>query len=59
MAHTHSASIGTSHMTVVLDTRNTGVSRQISAAQSGFPHIRVASRYVPSTAATAGSRKNA
>src|SRR3989304_2187004 len=56
-AHTQNASIIMSDMTVVLETMKTGQSSVARAAISGSVQKRNARKYVPKTAATAGTRK--
>src|SRR5438552_3528897 len=56
-AHTHSASIRMSHITLLAETRTPGVSSASAAAVKGELVKRCANRYVPRTSASAG-RKN-
>src|SRR4051794_18050961 len=44
IAHVHANSIGTSDIIVVADTRNAGEKSINSAASSGLPHMRLASK---------------
>ena len=57
--HTQKHSIIVSHMILVLDTRNTGVSTPARVARSGRSHNPSARRYMPQAAPAAGSKNAA
>src|SRR3954462_4833419 len=55
-AQIQNASIRVSHMMVVLEMRNPGMSKKHNAASSGREQKRLASTYVPMVQASAGNR---
>ena len=56
-AQTQNASMSTSHISVVAETKKSGANKTSSATSSGRVQNCCASRHVPQTTASAGNRK--